>query len=87
MEGTFSAKTDKSGSAMVTIKPITNTIANTVGSFFFLIGQVLITMNAQNITQSEKILNPTNISNGELNQKIDFLYNELMKIKRNLNDS
>ena len=39
-------------------------------------------MNAQNITQSEKILNPTNISNGELNQKIDFLYNELMKIKR-----
>ena len=60
---------------------------NSVGSFFFLIGQVLITMNAQNITRSEKILNPNNLSNGELNQKIDFLYNELMKIKRNLNDS
>lgn len=60
---------------------------NSVGSFFFLIGQVLITMNAQNITQNERILNPTNITNGELNQKIDFLYNELMKIKRNLNDS
>ena len=37
---------------------------NSVGSFFFLIGQVLITMNAQNITQNERILNPTNITNG-----------------------
>ena len=50
---------------------------NSVGSFFFLIGQVLITMNAQNITQSERIDNPTNISNGELNRRIEFLFNEI----------
>ena len=37
---------------------------NSVGSFFFLVGQVLITINAQNITQTERIDNPTNISNG-----------------------
>lgn len=57
---------------------------NSVGSFFFLIGQVLITMNAQNITQSERIDNPTNISNGELNRRIEFLFNEINNIKRNL---
>lgn len=57
---------------------------NSVGNFFFLIGQVLITMNAQDITQSERIDNPTNISNGELNRRIEFLFNELNNIKRNL---
>jgi hypothetical protein len=57
---------------------------NSVGSFFFLIGQVLITINAQNITQTERIDNPTNISNGELNRRIEFLFNELNNIKRNL---
>ena len=57
---------------------------NSVGSFFFLIGQVLITMNAQNITHSERIDNPTNISNGELNRRIEFLFNEINNIKRNL---
>lgn len=57
---------------------------NSVGNFFFLMGQVLITMNAQDITQSERIDNPTNISNGELNRRIEFLFNELNNIKRNL---
>ena len=57
---------------------------NSVGSFFFLVGQVLITINAQNITQTERIDNPTNISNGELNRRIEFLFNELNNIKRNL---
>ena len=57
---------------------------NSVGNFFFLIGQVLITMNAQDITQSERIDNPTNISNGELNRRIEFLFNEINNIKRNL---
>ena len=56
---------------------------NSVGSFFFLIGQVLITMNAQNITKFNNINNPNNISIGELNVKLDYLYNELMKIKNN----
>ena len=40
---------------------------NSVGSFFFLVGQVLIT-----------------ITNGELNRRIEFLFNELNNIKRNL---
>ena len=57
---------------------------NSVGSFFFLIGQVLITMNAQNITKFNNINNPNNISIGELNVKLDYLYNELMKIKNRL---
>ena len=33
---------------------------NSVGNFFFLIGQVLITMNAQDITRFDNINNPNN---------------------------
>ena len=45
---------------------------NSVGSFFFLIGQVLITMNAQNITQSERIDKLNKIAIKQLNT----LYND-----------
>ena len=58
---------------------------NSVGNFFFLIGQVLITMNAQDINKMDKIKNPNRYTIGDLNNKIDILYQELMKIKNELN--
>jgi len=57
---------------------------NSVGNFFFLIGQALITMNAQDITQNDKCDNPTNLTIGDLNRKIEFLYQEILKMKKEL---
>ena len=54
---------------------------NSVGNFFFLIGQVLITMNAQDITRFDNINNPNNATIGDLDKKSELLYQELMRIK------
>ena len=54
---------------------------NSVGNFFFLIGQVLITMNAQDITKLNNIDNPNNISIGDLNRRVEYLYQELMRLR------
>ena len=54
---------------------------NSVGNFFFLIGQVLITMNAQDITKLNNINNPNNISIGDLNRRVEYLYQELMRLR------
>ena len=55
---------------------------NSIGNFFFLIGQVLITMNAQDITQNERCNNPEKLTIGDLNKKINYLYQEMVKIKK-----
>lgn len=54
---------------------------NSIGNFFFLIGQVLITMNAQDITRFDNNDNPNNVSIGDLNRKINYLYQELFKLQ------
>ena len=55
---------------------------NTIGNFLELVGQVLLTINAQEITRLTNIQNPNNLSIQDLNNKIEFIYNELLKIKR-----
>ena len=55
---------------------------NSIGNFFELIGEAILTFNAQEITRLSKYTNPHNLSIEDLNQKINYLYNELMKIKR-----
>lgn len=57
---------------------------NSIGNFFFLIGQVLITMNAQDVTKFDNIDNPRNVSIGDLDRRVNFLYQELMKYKNNI---
>ena len=55
---------------------------NSIGNFFDLVGEAILTFNAQEITRRSKYTNPHNLSIEDLNRKINFLYNELMKIKR-----
>ena len=55
---------------------------NSIGNFFDLVGEAILTFNAQEITRLSKYTNPQNLSIEDLNQKINFIYNELMKIKR-----
>ena len=65
-------------------KNLTINEQNTIGNFFELIGQVLLTINAQEYTLNSNRTNPNNISIEELNQKIEYLYKELNKIKKGL---
>ncbi len=58
---------------------------NSIGNFFFLIGQVLITIDSQNITRNAKINNPENLTMDELNKKIEYLYREIIQIKNKNN--
>lgn len=55
---------------------------NSIGNFFDLVGEAILTFNAQEITRYERTTNPNNLSIGDLNNKINYLYNELMKIKK-----
>ena len=53
---------------------------NSLGNFFELIGQVLLTINAQAIN-----LQPNAPSRQQLNEKINRLEKELQELKRNCN--
>ena len=50
---------------------------NSLGNFFELIGQLLLTLSAQNIT-----LQPNYPSRQQLQQEIDYLKREIEKLKR-----
>lgn len=56
---------------------------NTIGNFLELVGQVLLTINAQEITRNSIINNTNNISLKDLNDKINYLLNEIEKLKNN----
>ena len=57
-------------------KNLTINQQNTIGNFLELIGEVILTYNAQEITLNNKYNNPYNLSIQDLNNKIDYLYQE-----------
>ena len=63
-------------------KNLTINQQNTIGNFLELIGEVILTYNAQEITLNNKYNNPYNLSIQDLNNKIDYLYQEFLKFKK-----
>ena len=55
---------------------------NSIGNFFELVGEAILTYNAQEITRRNKFTNPYNLSIEDLHQRINHLYNELNKLKK-----
>lgn len=51
---------------------------NTIGNFLELVGQVILTYNAQ----QETVEANSNLSISELESQIEYLHNEVMRLKR-----
>lgn len=66
---------------MILAPTVTISQQYSLGNFFELIGQTLVTINAQ-----ESYLQPSSPSRLELNEKIKKLEKELNNLKRNLNN-
>ena len=70
-------------SGILIAKNLTINEQNTMGNFFELVGQVLLTINAQEITLgNNNNCECSNSSIDDLNKKIEYLYNELNKLKK-----
>lgn len=68
--------------AILIARNLTINQQDSIGNFLELIGEAILTINAQEITRNEKFTNPNNLSIEDLNKKIEFLYQELLNIKR-----
>lgn len=64
--------------------PLTTDEQNSLGNFFELVGQVLLTFNAQNQTLQDNYVSSINATRIELKQQLDELRSEFEKLKRNL---
>lgn len=68
--------------AILIARNLTINQQDSIGNFLELVGEAILTYNAQEITRNEKYTNPFNLSIEDLNRKIEFLYQEIIKMKK-----
>ena len=64
--------------------PLSANEQNSLGNFFELIGQVLLSIAAQNMTVSQSSQNQSASQNQNLYQEIEKIKNELNKLRRDI---